>query len=144
MNEKEIELKQRISEKIEELVNCLEEFRKIDIPEFEEYQKDLQLKAACERYFERIVELIIPISLLLVRLKKLDQPENEDHIFRILSKNNLISSEFAKRLKDAKDMRNIVIHNYLKVDDHIVYQAITEEIIQDAEEFIENINRILD
>jgi uncharacterized protein YutE (UPF0331/DUF86 family) len=139
MNEKERqdELKERINEKIKEIKQYLEEFSQIEIPDFEEYQKNFKLKAACERYFEKIVEPIINLALLIIRLKKFDKPENEDHIFIILSKNNVISEKLARRLKDAKDMRNIVIHNYLRVDDLIVYTAIAEEIVKDAEEFLE-------
>jgi uncharacterized protein YutE (UPF0331/DUF86 family) len=137
MDEKE--LKVRIEEKIVELEKYLEEFNLIEIPEFEEYIKDIKIKAISERYFEKIMEVIINLTLLLIRYKKLKQPEDEDHAFSILSKNKIISEDLSKRLKDAKDMRNIIIHNYLKVEDIIVYQAVTEEIIRDSDEFLEKI-----
>lgn len=141
-NKNEEVLKNRINEKIEELEIYLLEFKDIEIPDFEQYEKDNKLKAACERYFEKIIETIIPISLFIIRLKKLGQPENEDHIFNILAKNKIISEELAIRLKDAKDMRNIIIHNYIKVEDTIVYHAITEEIFKDAEDFLEEVKKI--
>jgi len=144
MNEKERqeEIQRRIDEKIEEIRTYLEEFQEIEIPDFEQYKKDFKLKASCERYFEKIVEPLINLALLVIRLKKFDKPENEDHIFIILSKNKIISEQLAKKLKDAKDMRNIIIHNYLRVDDSIVYTAIAEEIAKDAEEFLDIIGRL--
>lgn len=40
-------------------------------------------------------------------------------------------------------MRNRIIHNYGDVDDEIVFNAISEELRRDAEEFINCINREL-
>jgi len=137
----DLTIKERIDEKIEELEKYLGEFQQIDIPEFEEYQNDFKIKAICERYFEKIIEVIIPISLFLIRLRKFDSPEDEDHIFLILSKNRIISEDLAKRLKDAKDMRNIIVHNYPRVEDIIVYTAVTEEIFKDAQDFLEVIKK---
>lgn len=140
---RDLNLKQRINEKIEELDNDLKELESFEIPELDQFKGDIKLKAACERYFEKIVEGIISIAFLMIRLKNLSSPESEEHAFVILAKNNIISEEFAKRLKDAKDMRNRIIHNYITIDDTIVYHAIGEEIIRDATEFLDNIKNRL-
>ncbi len=145
MNEqqKRLTIKNRIDEKIAELEKYLEEFERFEIPELEQYRQDIQLKAACERYFEKIIETIISLTLLLIRYKNLKQPEDEEHAFFILFKNGVISEEFAKRLKDAKDMRNRIVHNYITVDDSIVLHAFSEEIVKDSEEFLEKIKKSL-
>jgi uncharacterized protein YutE (UPF0331/DUF86 family) len=132
-------LEERIAEKRLELKKYLEEFNRLEIPNFEEYENDFKIKAMSERYFEKIVEVIIQLTLYIIRLKKLESPESEDHAFIILAKNNILSGELAKRLHDAKDMRNIVIHNYSKIENSIVYKAITEEIVKDAEEFLKEV-----
>jgi len=134
--ERKKELKERLENNIKDVVKYLEELREVEIPEYEEYKDNFKIKAICERYVEKITESLISIALLIIRLKEFNPPEDEDHIFIILSKNNIISSELAGRLKDAKDMRNIIVHNYPKVDDLIIYSAITEEIIKDTEEFL--------
>ncbi len=38
-------------------------------------------------------------------------------------------------------MRNIIIHNYRKVRDEIVYEAVSDEIFRDAEEFTESLEK---
>jgi uncharacterized protein YutE (UPF0331/DUF86 family) len=48
----------------------------------------------------------------------------------------IISKELSIKLKNAKGMRNIVAHKYGTVDDRIVFEAITEELLKDANEFI--------
>lgn len=142
-NPREIDLKNRINDKLSEIEKNLNEFQSMDIPELEEYRKDIKTKAASERYFEKIVEGIISVGLLIIRLKKFSVPESEEHAFIILAKNNIINKDLAERLKDAKDMRNRIVHNYVTVDDSIVYRAISEEITKDAEEFLRDIKMAL-
>ncbi len=135
-------LEERIAEKVRELEKYLEEFSQLKIPDFKEYENDFKIKAISERYFEKIIEVIIQLTLYIIRLKKLESPESEEHAFRILAKNKIISEDLSIRLHDAKDMRNIVIHNYSKVEDSVVYKAITEEIVKDAEEFLKEVEKI--
>jgi uncharacterized protein YutE (UPF0331/DUF86 family) len=145
MNEEEriLRIKKRIEEKIKELNVYLDEFQEIEIPDFEIYKKDFRIKGLCERYFEKIIESVLSISILIIRLKNLKEPENEDHVFYILFKEGIISETLGKRLKDAKDMRNIIIHNYIKAEDFIIYEAITNELIRDIDEFLKEVNKIL-
>jgi len=121
----------------------LEEFQSIEIPEFEEYKKDVKAKAACERYFEKIIEAVISAAFIIVKEKNLKSPESEEQAFFILSKNKILSENLAVKLKQAKDMRNIIIHNYENVEDEIVYDSITKEIKADAEEFLMQIKKSL-
>ena len=132
-------MKSRLEEKIEELEKYLEEFETIEIPEIEEYKKNIKIKAICERYFEKIVGAIISVSILLIKEKSLISPETEEQAFLILAKNKIISEELSEKLKEAKNMRNIIIHNYQKVDNEIVYDSITAEILKDAKDFISSI-----
>lgn len=139
-NEKrEKDLKERIDDKIANIENNLELLKTLDIPEFVQYQKDFKIKAVCERLFERIIEDIISITFLIIRERKLKSPENEEHAFIILANNKVINLELANRLKEAKDMRNRIIHNYINIEDSIVYNAIVEELPKDAEEFIKEV-----
>lgn len=136
------ELKERIDEKIKHVEECLERLNSIDIPKFEQYQGDFKIKAVFERYFEMIIEDIISIAFLIIREKRLSTPESEEHAFLILSNQKIISPILAKRLKEAKDMRNRIVHNYITINDLIVYTAVTEELCKDAEEFLECIKKI--
>ena len=39
-------------------------------------------------------------------------------------------------------MRNIIAHEYGKIDDNLVFEAITQELILDIEEFLESVNKV--
>lgn len=131
-------IKNRINEKIieiEKFVSQLYEFIPSNI-DLEGYKRDLKTKAICERYSEKIIEAIEDLAFLIINYKKLRYPEYEKEVFNILMKNDIISENFCKKLKDFKGMRNIISHEYGKIDDEIVFEAVTEQLEKDVGEFL--------
>ena len=56
-------------------------------------------------------------------------------------KDKIITEKIANKLKDAKGMRNIIAHDYGSVDDEIVFESITFELIKDVNEFLREIKK---
>ena len=135
----ESSLKNRINEKIEDIENYLDELKEIAPKKLEGYKKDTIKKAACKRYAEKIIEALEDLAFLMINIKKLNYPEEEYEIFDILEKNEIISQNLKKRLKDAKGMRNRIAHQYGQIDDEIVYRAVKDELNEDANEFIKSV-----
>lgn len=131
----------RIKDKIGEIEEYLEELENIIPKDIEEYQRNIEKKAACERYFEKIIEAIVDLAQLVIKFKKFSYPDEDTQSFDILLQNKIIQKDLCEKLKDAKGMRNILAHEYGKVDDELVFEAITQEIITDSEEFIESIKK---
>ena len=132
----------RINEKIEEVEKYLQELNEILPKSFEEYISNIEKRAACERYFEKIIEAVVDLNFLIIKNKGLKVPEDEESSFILLSDEKIISYELAKKLKNAKGMRNIIAHEYGKVDDEIVFEVITTQLDQDIKEFIKIIREI--
>ena len=129
-------MKNRINDKLNDITKYLDEIIKY-IPEtYEEYCNNGMKKAACERIFEKIIEAILETAFLILRYKELDAPREEAEVFKVLSDNNIIDLELAEKLKEAKSMRNIIVHEYGEVDDLKVYTSITEELEDDVNNFI--------
>ena len=134
----------RIKDKINELHDLIEELEEIRTVDLDIYLQDNQLRAANERYFEKIVECIVKIAFTIVREKKLEIPEDDDKtIFEVLEKHKIIDPALAKRLQDAKSMRNILAHEYGKIDDKLVFEALAHEIMPDVEAFLNQIKKVL-
>jgi len=133
----------RIKEKINEIEHYLEELSDIVPEDFQEYAKDKKAKAACERYFEKIIEAAVDLAFLVIKENGLKSPEEDKEAFDIIAKGKIISETLATRLKDAKGMRNIIAHEYGKIDDKIVFEAITEELERDVKEFIKKVRGCL-
>jgi len=114
------------------------------VPEdFEDYIHDFRTKAACERYFEKIIEAAVDLAFLLIKERKFRTPEDDKGAFDILAEENVISIKLATKLKDAKGMRNIIAHQYGNVDDRTVFESITEELARDVHDFLRDIKKLL-
>jgi len=129
-------------DKLNEIENYLEELESILPLNIEAYKKDIEKRAACERYFEKIIESIIDLTFILIKEDKLEIIENEERSFFVLSENKIISKELADKLTDAKGMRNFIIHQYDKIDDELVFEAVTEKLIPDVREFLNSVKEL--
>lgn len=134
-------MKDRINDKIDEIEKFLEELESILPLSLKEYEQNFKVKAIGERYFEKIVEAIVDLAFLLIKEKNLQTPEYEKQAFDILRDEKVISEDLATRLKDAKGMRNIISHQYGKLNDELVFCSLTEELIPDVQDFINLIKK---
>lgn len=126
----------RINEKINEIQKYLDELKETVPNTLEEYKSNKIVRAACERYFERVVEAVTDLAFIVIVQKKFRIPEDDIDSFRILEENGVIDNGLYNRLKDAKGMRNFIAHQYGQINDKLVYEAITEELGKDVKKFI--------
>lgn len=135
-------MNERIKEKIDEIGQFLEELENSLPEDFEEYKTDYKLRAIGERYFEKIIEGVVDLAFYIIKEKNLKQPEEDKQAFEILSKEKIISESLADKLKDAKGMRNILAHEYGRIDNELVFHSLVEELIPDVQEFIKALEKI--
>ena len=129
----------RINDKIREIEDYLSELEEIMPKNFHEYKTDLKTKAACERYFEKIIEAVIDLAFLIIKDKGYKLPEEDKEAFDILTQEKIISQGLAIKFKEAKGMRNIIAHDYGKIDDEIIFEAIDTELEKDSNQFLDSI-----
>src|SRR3989338_7276525 len=128
-------MKERIEEKIgeiEEFMNFLIE----RIPNnFEDY----------ERYLEKIIEASVDLAFLVVKYLKIQIPADisDTEVFVALASENVISYELSEKMQNAKGMRNIIAHQYGKIDDEIIFEALSSEIEKDMDDYINSIKLVL-
>jgi len=132
----------RLADKLSEIDGYCDELESIVPADFTAYAADIKSKAACERYFEKIVTAIVDAAFLAIKNEHLTLPEDEKQSFDILSRADVISAALATGLKEAKGMRNILAHEYGVVDDRLVFHAITDEILRDAHEFVAALRKL--
>ncbi|MBU2576275.1 MAG: DUF86 domain-containing protein [Nanoarchaeota archaeon] len=130
-------MNERINDKIIEIEKYLEELESVLPKNFEEYSSDWKIRDICERRFERIIEAVVDLGFLIIKERNLNTPEDDKNIFDILSNSSFISPELSEKLKNAKGMRNVIVHEYGKINDEWVFEAITKEIVKDVRDFLE-------
>lgn len=111
--------RERILIKLDQLYGYLGELREILPEDFAIYRK--VEKRACERLLQVAIEAVIDICHLLVAGLRLGIAAEEDDLFDKLKEANIISADMAERLKEMKGLRNILVHEYARIDDRIVY-----------------------
>ena len=127
----------RITDKISEIETYLRELGSILPSTLQAYTSSLEKRAACERYAEKIIEAATDLAFLIIKTKKLRMPEDDLDGFEILLENHIIDGEMASKLKKAKGMRNILAHQYGKIDDQLIFEALTGELEGDVRSFLE-------
>ncbi len=132
----------RIKDKIKEIEIYLFELDKIIPSTFKNYESDFKTKAACERYFEKIAEAVVDLAMLVIKESGFEIPEMDYESFEILKKEDIISFELVKKLRNIKGMRNIIAHQYGEIDDEIMYSSISNELKKDVKEFLKIIKNL--
>ena len=131
----------RIQDKISEINHYLSELESFIPNSFNEYETDIKLKAACERYYEKITQAILDLIMLILKEKGYRIPEESKEALEILCQEKIITKELADKLKQAKGMRNVLAHQYGNIDDNLVFESITKELIKDTKRFIKSIKK---
>lgn len=131
----------RIKDKIGQIEAFLNELGSIAPDNFEEYASDIEKKAACERYAEKIVEAVIDLAFLMIKNNRLRIPESDTDAFNILVENKIIDEALAANLKKAKGMRNIITHQYGEIDNQIIFEAVKNKLKMDVKKFIRAISK---
>ena len=87
----------RINDKIEDIEKYMLELSGIVLATYNEYINKIEKKAACERYFEKIVEAVVDLAFLLIKEKEFKTPEEDEQAFDILLTENIINKELFRK-----------------------------------------------
>jgi uncharacterized protein YutE (UPF0331/DUF86 family) len=124
-------LKEKIK-RLEENLVTLEEFRKNT--SLDDLLRD-KIKQWALRYgILECIQEIIDISCALVSSNNLGNPKNYRECIEILIKNGYISEELGKRLISMVGLRNLLVHEYIKIDLSRLYEFLNN--LNNFREFI--------
>ena len=136
----------RILIKIDQLEGYLGELRGILPEELAVYQK-VESRRACERLLQVSIEAVIDVCHLLVAGLRLGIAAEEDDLFEKLKGASIITAEMTEVLKEMKGLRNILVHEYTRIDDKIVYEIVKTRLADFAtfkQEVLQYLNTISD
>ncbi len=134
----------RIQDKIVEIEKFINELELIIPNELDGYLDNLEKRLASERAFEKIIEAVNDLAILFLKQKRLELPSEDIKAFEIIAGRGIIPQDLALNLKQAMGMRNFLAHQYDKVDDELVFNAIHNKLFDDVEEFVRAIRKDLE
>jgi len=88
-----------------------------------------------ERNLQTAIQAVIDIGNHIVADMDLGTPADYKEIFRLLAKNGIVGDEQAARLISMTGLRNILVHEYLQIDLHLIYSIIRND-LDDFDQFI--------
>lgn len=133
--------RERVLIKLDQLSGYLGELRGVLPEEFAVYRQ-VEKRRASERLLQVSIEAVINVCHLLVAGLRLGIAAEEDDLFDKLEQAAIISAGMAEVLKEMKGLRNILVHEYARIDDRIVYDIATAR-LSDFETFQQQILQYL-
>ncbi len=119
--------KERIFEKMDELEKYLRELEEYLPEEEDEYLKNGLKKRACERAFQLASENLLDICNLIISEKGFGIPVDSKDSIRKLAENGVIPGSLSTRLEELVGFRNLLVHQYGRIDDLRAYSYLSAE-----------------
>ena len=132
-----------VRRKLARLNMYLDKLKPIADSTFDEYISDFYKKTSAERLIQLIVECASDINSHVVLESGQRPPEDYTSSFIRAAEVGLIDHELANKLKGSGGMRNIIVHEYMDIDDRQVYE-IFPIAIADYTEYIRQVDDFLD
>ena len=110
-----------------EYVDELQEYRR-RASNFRVYQENKMLRRAVERTLQIAVENCLDIGRRLIALEGFRYPTDNKDVFQVLMEEKVISRALFPILLDMARFRNLMVHDYAKVDDAKVYTILQKRL----------------
>ncbi len=88
------------------------------------FESDYLKQDAIAMNMQRIAELTIDIANHLIKSKKLGLPQDSADAFALLHRANIISADMMKGMKGMVGFRNVLVHEYQRMDLSIMKDVI--------------------
>lgn len=91
-------------------------------------KKNIDKRAKAERFLQLAIETCIDIAELIITDQRLPTPKTSRETIEILGQQGIISQKLAKEFSPAVGFRNILVHDYLKLDYELVAERINNRL----------------
>ena len=109
---------------LEEYLADLDEI-KIDLDRTK-FKNDKITRRYVERTLQMATEACLDIANHIISYEGYREPEDNKDVFKVLSENDIIAEDLRDKLIKMAKCRNVIVHDYLKVDSEIVYAVLTK------------------
>ena len=109
---------------------------------FNEFKTDLSTIWAVEHGLQLAIQNVIDISAHILSSLNENSIDNYSEILQKLGEKNVIPQNFAKKIIGMAGFRNLLVHEYIKVDIKKVYSILTNN-LSDFNQFLDYINKYL-
>jgi uncharacterized protein YutE (UPF0331/DUF86 family) len=109
---------------------CISQIRSYyALPGDRPFEEDYLRQDAIAMNLQRIAELSIDIANHLIKTRKLGLPQDSADAFVLLQRANIIPPEMMKNMKGMVGFRNVLVHEYQKMDLSIMKDVIAHHLL---------------
>jgi uncharacterized protein YutE (UPF0331/DUF86 family) len=113
-------INERLGE-MEENLDLLSELK--DVEQYT-FQNDPKIYKLAERCLEVSISCLIDVCHYIIAAQQWPRPKNNAEAILIVGEKGVIPNEFANSIVGMANLRNILVHSYLKIDRNILYNHI--------------------
>jgi uncharacterized protein YutE (UPF0331/DUF86 family) len=114
-----------IEARLSRLAELLDQLERIRTDGESAYRGDFRIRLAAQHALQLAIQTCIDISAHLVSERDLEMPTDYRGVFDALRALGL-EADLADRLGRAAGLRNILVHDYLDLDDALIWSALSE------------------
>lgn len=130
-----------VEQRLLKLEQTVRKLKEIALHPWEEYRQSEALKDRAERNLQLAAQACIDIANHIVADRGFRTPQGYGDSFLVLMEEGIIPSDLAEKMKMIAGFRNILVHDYLIIDDKIVYNSLLN--LDDFSEFAGIIVKLL-
>ena len=120
--------KDLVAVRLEKLRNYLKTLKAIGKFDLNTFKKDVFIHATAERYLHLSIECLLEVGSHVISDRGYRKPDTYSEIFEILAEEKVISGALLKELEGMAAFRNILVHDYFRLDLDQVYEILKERI----------------
>ncbi|PIP27347.1 MAG: hypothetical protein COX30_02375 [Candidatus Moranbacteria bacterium CG23_combo_of_CG06-09_8_20_14_all_39_10] len=127
---------------LDEYIGYLDKISKETAKNKSLFLSDFHFFGTTERYLQLSIQTIMDLVQMLIIEEGLERPEENQEAISLLYANKIISKKLAANLDGIVGFRNILVHEYGKIDKEKVYHYLQEKIV-DIKNFRKEILKFL-
>lgn len=109
----------------------------------DKYLQDDDIQTIVERKLQLSIQTCIDITNYIIARGRLNIPDEEENIFIVLAQEGIIDHDLGQRMRGMVNFRNILIHEYLEIDNELVHRHLTRN-LTDFDQFAKAIINYLE
>ncbi|MFZ5640757.1 MAG: type VII toxin-antitoxin system HepT family RNase toxin [Bacillota bacterium] len=133
--------REKVEQRLMKLEQAVRKLKEITESTWEEYRNNEAFRDRAERNLQIAAQACIDITNHIIADKGYRTPQGYADGFAVLQEEGIISLDLAEKMKLVAGFRNILVHDYLEIDDKIVYASLQK--LQDFKEFAESVYKLL-
>lgn len=133
--------REKIEQRLVKLEQALRKLKEIALQSWEEYCQSEALRDRAERNLQVAAQACIDIANHIIADRGYRTPQGYAESFSVLAEEGILSGRLADKMKMVAGFRNILVHDYLEIDNKIVYSNLKH--LGDFKEFASSVYKLL-